>query len=99
MRPRAEAFAGGLSPDVILSALAEVTGGRCSIVSDVGQHQMWVAQRYPFQRPNTHITSGGLGETWVAVPAALVVRPARPGAPGGALSGDGGFWRDMAVSS
>src|SRR6266568_4195188 len=77
MRPRAEAFAGGLSPDVILSALADVTGGRCTIVSDVGQHQMWVAQRYPFQRPNTHITSGGLGAMGFAVPAAMGARLAR----------------------
>src|SRR5213083_516481 len=51
---REELFTGGLSPEVILSALADVTGGRCTVVSDVGQHQMWVAQRYPFQRPNTH---------------------------------------------
>ena len=96
MRPRAEAFAGGLSPDVILSALAEVTGGRCTIVSDVGQHQMWVAQRYPFQRPNTHITSGGLGAMGFAVPAAMGVRLARPDEPVWAISGDGGFQMNMA---
>src|SRR5216110_875769 len=74
MRQREEAFAGGLSPEVILSALAEVTGGHCTVVSDVGQHQMWVAQRYPFQRPNTHITSGGLGAMGFAVPAAMGIR-------------------------
>ncbi len=96
MRPRAEAFAGGLSPDVILSALADVTGGRCTIVSDVGQHQMWVAQRYPFQRPNTHITSGGLGAMGFAVPAAMGVRLARPDEPVWAISGDGGFQMNMA---
>jgi acetolactate synthase I/II/III large subunit len=96
MRPRAEAFAGGLSPEVILSALADVTGGRCTIVSDVGQHQMWVAQRYPFQRPNTHITSGGLGAMGFAVPAAMGVRLARPDEPVWAISGDGGFQMNMA---
>jgi acetolactate synthase-1/2/3 large subunit len=96
MRTREEAFAGGLSPDVILSALAEVTGGRCTIVSDVGQHQMWVAQRYPFQRPNTHITSGGLGAMGFAVPAAMGVHLARPAEPVWAISGDGGFQMNMA---
>jgi len=96
MRPRAESFSGGLSPDVILSALADVTGGRCTIVSDVGQHQMWVAQLYPFQRPNTHITSGGLGAMGFAVPAAMGVRLARPDEPVWAISGDGGFQMNMA---
>jgi acetolactate synthase-1/2/3 large subunit len=96
MHSREEAFAGGLSPEVILSTLAEVTGGRCTIVSDVGQHQMWVAQRYPFQRPNTHITSGGLGAMGFAVPAAMGVRLARPDEPVWAISGDGGFQMNMA---
>jgi acetolactate synthase-1/2/3 large subunit len=95
-RHREESFARGLSPEVILSALAEVTGGRCTIVSDVGQHQMWVAQRYPFQRPNTHITSGGLGAMGFAVPAAMGVRLARPDEPVWAISGDGGFQMNMA---
>ena len=96
MRNREESYTGGLSPDVILSALAAVTGGRCTIVSDVGQHQMWVAQRYPFQRPNTHITSGGLGAMGFAVPAAMGVRMARPAEPVWAISGDGGFQMNMA---
>src|SRR5436190_9046529 len=96
MRPRAEAFAGDLSPEVILSTLADVTGGRCTIVSDVGQHQMWVAQRYPFQRPNTYITSGGLGAMGFAVPAAMGVHLARPDEPVWAISGDGGFRLNMA---
>jgi acetolactate synthase-1/2/3 large subunit len=93
---REELFSGGLSPEVILSALADVTGGRCTVVSDVGQHQMWVAQRYPFQRPNTHITSGGLGAMGFAVPAAMGVRMARPDEPVWAISGDGGFQMNMA---
>src|SRR6059036_1606383 len=96
MRSREESFAGGLSPDTILSALADVTGGHCTVVSDVGQHQMWVAQRYPFRRPNTHITSGGLGAMGFAVPAAMGVRMARPDEPVWAISGDGGFQMNMA---
>src|SRR5882762_323625 len=93
---REELFAGGLSPEVILSALADVPGGRGPIVSDVGQHQLWVAQRYPFQRPNTHITSGGLGAMGFAVPAAMGVHLARPDEPVWAISGDGGFQMNMA---
>jgi acetolactate synthase I/II/III large subunit len=96
MRPRQEAYAGGLAPEVIFAALAEVTGGRTTIVSDVGQHQMWVAQRYPFQQPNSHITSGGLGAMGFAVPAAMGVHLARPDEPVWAISGDGGFQMNMA---
>jgi acetolactate synthase-1/2/3 large subunit len=96
MRPKTESYSGGLSPDVILSALADVTDGKCTVVSDVGQHQMWVAQRYPFQRPNTHITSGGLGAMGFAVPAAMGVRLARPQEAVWAISGDGGFQMNMA---
>src|SRR6266566_5304678 len=96
MRPHVEAFAGGLSPELILATLADVTGGDCTIVSDVGQHQMWVAQRYPFQRPNTHITSGGLGAMGFAVPAAMGVHLARPDESVWAISGDGGFQMNMA---
>jgi acetolactate synthase-1/2/3 large subunit len=96
MRPKTESYSGGLSPDVILAALADVTDGKCTVVSDVGQHQMWVAQRYPFQRPNTHITSGGLGAMGFAVPAAMGVRLARPQEAVWAISGDGGFQMNMA---
>src|SRR5438445_472192 len=96
MRQSEESFAGGLFHDEILIALAYVTSGRCTHVSDVGQHQMWIAQRYPFQRPNTHITSGGLGAMGFAVPAAMGVHLARPDEPLWALSGDGGFQMNMA---
>jgi acetolactate synthase-1/2/3 large subunit len=95
VRPRVENFKGGLSPDGILSALEDATAGRCTIVSDVGQHQMWVAKLFRYQRPNTHITSGGLGTMGFAVPAAMGVALARPGEPVWAISGDGGFQMNM----
>ena len=82
VRPRFEGFRGGLSPEGILAAISEMAGGRCTIVSDVGQHQMWVAKLFPYQRPNTHITSGGLGTMGFAVPAAMGVVLARPGRDG-----------------
>ena len=95
VRPRVEAFRGGLSPEAILAAIDEATGGRCTIVSDVGQHQMWVAKLFPYCRPNTHITSGGLGTMGFAVPAAMGVALARPDEPVWAISGDGGFQMNM----
>ncbi len=95
VRPRVEAFRGGLTPEGILAAIGETTGGRCTIVSDVGQHQMWVAKLFPYQRPNTHITSGGLGTMGFAVPAAMGVALARPDEPVWAISGDGGFQMNM----
>ena len=95
VRPRVESFKGGLSPDGILASLEECTAGRCTIVSDVGQHQMWVAKLFRYQRPNTHITSGGLGTMGFAVPAAMGAALARPSEPVWAISGDGGFQMNM----
>jgi acetolactate synthase I/II/III large subunit len=95
VRPRHEAFRGDLSPETILGAIDEAAGGRCTIVSDVGQHQMWVAKLYRYRRPNTHITSGGLGTMGFAVPAAMGAAVARPDEPVWAISGDGGFQMNM----
>src|SRR5689334_5655507 len=97
VRPRFESFKGGLSPEGILGSLEACTAGRCTIVSDVGQHQMWVAKLFRYQRPNTHITSGGLGTMGFAVPAAMGVVLGRPGEPAWAISGDGGFQMNMQV--
>src|SRR2546428_4036126 len=96
---RPAAFRGDLSPEAILATICEATGGaggECTIVTDVGQHQMWVAKLYPYQRPNSHITSGGLGAMGFAVPAAMGVHLARPGDTVWAISGDGGFQMNMA---
>jgi acetolactate synthase I/II/III large subunit len=95
VRPRVDSFKGGLSPEGILGALEEASDGRCTVVSDVGQHQMWVAKLFRYQRPNTHITSGGLGTMGFAVPAAMGVVLARPDEPVWAISGDGGFQMNM----
>jgi len=95
VRPRVEAFKSGLSPEGILGAMDAASAGRCTIVSDVGQHQMWVAKLFRYQRPNTHITSGGLGTMGFAVPAAMGVVLARPDEPVWAISGDGGFQMNL----
>ena len=95
VRPRDESFRAGLSPQAILDAISDSSDGRCTIVSDVGQHQMWVAKLFRYQRPNSHITSGGLGTMGFAVPAAMGVALARPEEPVWAISGDGGFQMNM----
>jgi len=94
-RARQESYVGDMAPETILAAIHEATRGECTIVSDVGQHQMWVAKLYPYQQPNSHITSGGLGTMGFAVPAAMGVHCARPGRPVWAISGDGGFQMNM----
>jgi acetolactate synthase I/II/III large subunit len=95
VRPRQESFRGGLSPESILDAIDAESGSRATIVSDVGQHQMWVAKLFRYQRPGSHVTSGGLGTMGFAVPAAMGVALARPGEPVWAISGDGGFQMNM----
>jgi acetolactate synthase I/II/III large subunit len=95
VRPRQESFRGELSPAAILDAIDSETHGRCTIVSDVGQHQMWIAKLFRYQQPGSHITSGGLGTMGFAVPAAMGVALARPREPVWALSGDGGFQMNM----
>jgi acetolactate synthase-1/2/3 large subunit len=61
------------------------------VITDVGQHQMWAAQRYRSSSPRGFITSGGLGAMGFALPAAVGVQLARPDACVLCVSGDGGF--------
>ena len=62
-----------------------------TIIADVGQHQMWAAQRYPMNSPRGFITSGGLGAMGFALPAAIGVQLAHPEMTVVCVSGDGGF--------
>jgi acetolactate synthase-1/2/3 large subunit len=94
-RPPHEQFRGGLAPEAILRAMHDASDGQCSVVADVGQHQMWVAKLFPYRRLNTHFSSGGLGAMGFAVPAAMGVHLARPDEPVWAVSGDGGFQMNM----
>ena len=94
-RSRHDQYRGDMAPETILAAIREASGPGCTIVSDVGQHQMWVAKLYSYEEPNSHITSGGLGTRGFAVPAAMGVHFARPGRPVWAISGDGGFQMNM----
>src|SRR5262245_16278422 len=65
------------------------------ITSDVGQHQMWAAQAYPFQRPRQWLTSGGLGTMGFGLPAAIGAAIACPGRTVACFSGDGSLLMNM----
>ena len=82
-----------LQPHDVCAALnaARLSRGKCRVVTDVGQHQMWAAQLLDWQRPRTHITSGGSGTMGFAVPAALGAAIAFPDETIWVVVGDGGF--------
>jgi acetolactate synthase I/II/III large subunit len=78
-------------PTSILEAIRSETQDEAIIVTDVGQHQMWTARHYTWTRPNSHITSGGLGTMGFALPAAMGVKMGIPDAIVWAVAGDGGI--------
>ncbi len=67
----------------------EISGGDSYVCSDVGQHQMWAAQYYKFDKPNRWINSGGLGTMGFGLPAAMGVQLAHPNADVACITGDG----------
>jgi acetolactate synthase-1/2/3 large subunit len=78
-------------PTSILEAIRAETNGNAIIVSDVGQHQMWTARFYTWTRPNSHITSGGLGTMGFGLPAAMGVKMGLPHETVWVIAGDGGI--------
>ncbi len=82
---------GVLKPQKVLELLHECTNGEAIVVTDVGQHQMWSAQYYRFQKPHAWVTSGGLGTMGFCVPAAIGAQLAEPDKTVIAVVGDGGF--------
>jgi acetolactate synthase I/II/III large subunit len=86
---------GKLPPQEVIRTLHRATGGRAPVVSDVGQHQMWVAQHYEFENLNRFFTSGGLGTMGYSLPAALGVQAAFPGEPVWVVVGDGSFQMNL----
>jgi acetolactate synthase I/II/III large subunit len=77
-----------IKPQYMVEALYEATGGDAIVVSDVGQHQMWTAQRFPFERPRRWINSGGLGTMGFGLPAAMGVQLVNPGATVACVTGE-----------
>jgi acetolactate synthase-1/2/3 large subunit len=81
-----------IKPQFLVQALYEATdGGNCILSSDVGQHQMWAAQYFHFNRPRRWINSGGLGTMGFGLPAAIGAAMAVPDVPSVLLTGDGSF--------
>ena len=80
-----------IKPQTVIETLWEVTKGDAYVTSDVGQHQMFASQYYPFDKPNRWINSGGLGTMGYAVPAAMGAKAAAPEKEVWAIDGDGCF--------
>ena len=78
-----------IKPQFVIEKLYEVTQGDAFVASDVGQHQMWAAQFYKFDRPRRWINSGGLGTMGFGVPAAMGVQMAYPDATVACVTGEG----------
>jgi acetolactate synthase-1/2/3 large subunit len=77
-----------IKPQFVLEKLYEVTKGEAFVTSDVGQHQMWAAQFYKFDRPKRWINSGGLGTMGFGLPAAMGAQFANPGATVACVTGE-----------
>jgi acetolactate synthase-1/2/3 large subunit len=80
-----------IKPQQLCKELDRLTDGQAIIATDVGQHQMWIAQYYGFHRPRQSLTSGGLGAMGYGFPAALGAQLAYPDRQVIAFVGDGGF--------
>lgn len=80
-----------LKPQWVISQLSKSTKGEAIVTTDVGQHQMWVAQYYQFVHPRSLLSSGGLGTMGFGFPAAIGAQLAYPERTVIAVVGDGGF--------
>lgn len=78
-----------IKPQYVIETLFRLTKGKAIITTEVGQNQMWTAQFYHFDEPNTFITSGGLGCMGFGLPAAIGAQVARPDALVVDVAGDG----------
>ena len=78
-----------IKPQYVVESLYKVTKGKAYVSSDVGQHQMWAAQFYQFDKPNRWINSGGLGTMGFGLPAAMGVQIAHPGETVACVTGEG----------
>lgn len=78
-----------IKPQYVVDKLYQLTGGDAYVTSDVGQHQMWAAQFYKFDKPNRWINSGGLGTMGFGLPAAMGVQLAHPDDTVCCITGEG----------
>ncbi|MBC1791994.1 biosynthetic-type acetolactate synthase large subunit [Listeria booriae] len=80
-----------IKPQKVIEIIGDITAGKALVATDVGQHQMWVAQFYPFSHDHQIMTSGGLGTMGFGFPAAIGAQLAYPEQTVVAFVGDGGF--------
>ncbi|KXT75318.1 acetolactate synthase large subunit [Streptococcus sp. DD12] len=80
-----------VQPQAVIERIGELTDGDAIVVTDVGQHQMWTAQYYPYKNERQLITSGGLGTMGFGIPAAIGAKIANPDKEVVLFVGDGGF--------
>lgn len=80
---------GKIKPQRVIEAMYKITNGEAYLCSDVGQHQMFAAQYYPFAKPRQWINSGGLGTMGFGLPAAMGVKLAFPDSHVVCVTGDG----------
>ncbi|WP_028309199.1 biosynthetic-type acetolactate synthase large subunit [Desulfitibacter alkalitolerans] len=85
-----------LTPQYVISILSELAGGDTIVTTDVGQHQMWTALYYKFNKPRTLISSGGLGTMGYGFPAAIGAQYGNRDKRVIAVTGDGSFQMHMA---
>jgi acetolactate synthase I/II/III large subunit len=81
----------GVLPQYIIRQIHEVTKGDTIIVTDVGQHQMWAGQYFFYDKPNSFVSSGGLGTMGFGLPAAIGAKVGAPHETVWCICGDGGF--------
>lgn len=80
-----------IKPQEVIEIIGQLTDGDAIIVTDVGQHQMWAAQFYPYKHARQLITSGGMGTMGFGIPAAIGAKIANPDKEVILFVGDGGF--------
>lgn len=80
-----------VQPQAVIERIGELTNGDAIVITDVGQHQMWTAQYYPYQNERQLVTSGGLGTMGFGIPAAIGAKIANPDKEVVLFVGDGGF--------
>ena len=80
-----------IQPQYVVSKICEVTRGNAIITTGVGQNQMWAAQHFCYRKPNSFVSSGGLGTMGFELPAAIGAKVGRPDETVWAIAGDGGF--------
>ena len=84
-----------LRTQYVIERISEKTKGDAIIVSDVGQHQMWIAQYYKFTKPRSHVSSGGLGTMGFSIPASIGAAFGAKNRTVISINGDGGFQMNM----